>query len=528
MRTSIETVRSMLMQMRDPEYYSHLYGMQCYAVGGSYAAAKHSAMGGGDFPDYPPIQPEWYKVGQSRRLLNNQALMMMKVCYHDPEPDFPDIPEIHEEVRRSWVKNKWKSHNYGDEDWGYECIRAFLDGDGLGIGAVQIGVKDRRTCLQFHPATNVLWDRHQYNPHRSRCAAIIHYLPVEDAVDQFGSDVKAYQSAYLNDGSLNPLPCVKIIEYFDIGIGKSEPTHCFIAQGIQGPVLDHVSNDFGCIPISFYTHWHPYILKRPLGRIDLQLSSQEMRNSLERYIKGVLERGSGFDLLNTVGMNEQDLCDLLEGVLLPVIKYDGDDSATMQGKVNRIPPQDIPSGVFNFLAMIDRDQNTESGNSDADRSNITSKSRTLGEINQAQAGADIQTAWSQRQFARFLQDVIGKTVKIGAKFETAPSVLDVHGVNYPVNVPTDPNSNLEFWLQEDSRVVVSEDNLLYKSNQQKRAEMLQAWMGMISDPGSNPLEVRRKIYEAMGERNPDTFISPQLVQMSEGTTGQAQGFPTMG
>jgi hypothetical protein len=508
----------MIRQSCDTEYRAHLYALMNYAVGGSYHQGKATGLGlRGDIPTYPLIPPRWQAVGQSRRMLNNQSLMMMKVGYHDPEPDFPDLPEVDEEVRRTWVKTRWRGYDdYSGAEWGYECIRAFLDGDGVGIGAVQIDAIDGRTIVRNHSPLNVLWDRHAGSVHRARHATIVHYISEEEAVDMFGSKAQGHAIDRQDHSSLSYLPSVRLLEYVDMGIGKSEPTRAFILDSIDGKVMDIDENGLECIPISFYTHWHPYIQQYPSGRLDAQVSNQEMRNSLERYIKMSLERGSGYDLINTVGLNEDDLVDLLDGILSPVVKYDGDPEAMMASKVQRVDARDIPSGVFNFLSLLDRYQNTEGGNSDADQANLSQSSRTLGEIQQLQAGADIQTAWSQRQYARFLQDVIQKAVKVGSKLETQQVQLDINGVNVTFNDPQNMNSELARFLREYSRVIVSEDKFLYKSNEARRKASLEMWMAMKDDPYSNPLEVRREIYRAMDVRNPDKFIAQEPAPQQPG------------
>jgi hypothetical protein len=520
--TQPEVTAQLLMQAYDPDHYAHMYGLMTYALGDKYDKGRGRGYGeGGNLPDFPDIAPRFYEIGTSRRILNNAMLMMAKVCYMDPEPDFPELPDLHEDVRRQWLKKRWRGDQETETgDWGSEAFKVFLDGDGLGIGWAQVVVKDGATTIEHVPITECIWDRHSLNPARSRFWARIHNLPVDVAKILYGKLVEGHTRTYAghNHGEVHPLEVVRVIECFDVGIGKSEPTRTVFLDTLGGKVLDIGANDYECIPAAHYEHIQLWKMRRPMGRIEMQLASEEMRNALQRYIKLTLERGSGFDIMDTTGMNEDDLKALMDGVLLPLVKYDFTDGAKPAGSVvQRVSPQDIPNGVQYYMNLLDREQNTESGNSDADRANLTSTGRTLGEVQQAQAGADIQTAWSKRQYARFLQRLVAKAVKIGAMYDVAPVYLSVKNAPVLFNDPQNPNSAVGPFLETPSTVNISEDDLQYVSRDSRQTKAMQMWMTLMGNPIFDQVAVGKKIIESMGEKDVDQFIA----QAALGATGQA-------
>lgn len=521
--TDPKTIEKNLRQAWDGDYYSHIYSSIAYTLGRKYSDAGTPSWltTGGDPPDFADILPRFYNIGESRRILSNSSLTMMKVCYMNPDPAFPELPKWHEIVRKAYIKKLWT-----DGEWANEAHRAFLDGDGLGVGFVQIGIKEGKVEIMHHPLFNVVWDRHQWAIGRCRFICFVHHLPVETAVDMFGSKVKdkAVPLPTVSDGgaglaSDSQLERVKVLEYYDMGIGKSEPTWCFRLNGFSGEILDISPNEYECLPFSFYQHIHFWGMRRPMGRIAMQFATQEMRNLVEQYIKTVLERGKPIDVIDTTSIDPDDVERMHAGEILGVVRTTGQDGA--KPAYARIPAVEVPGTAFNLLNLLDRELNAESGNSEADRANVTQFQRTLGEIERVQAGADIQTMWSRRQWARFLERLITKVVKIGAKFHVAPIELDVEGVNVLFNNPEEPRSALSYWLTEESSVVIAENTLTFSSPETMAQRALLLWGQFLNDPYFDPIAMRKKILLLMGEKDPDSLLLRETpTSLGEAGSGQ--------
>jgi len=529
--TSPETVERNLRQAYDDEYYSHIRRNIRFTLGEKYSAGTAlSTSLTGDLPDDIDLLPRYSEPGQSRRILTNATLMLAKVCYMEPDPDYPDKPKWKEIVTKAFNRALWKGRphlgptkfeEYGE--WAPESHRAFIDGDSLGAGFVQIGVRDGWTSIQHHPLCRVIWDRHRAGISRARYVAFVHHLSEEEAVAMFGNKVKEH--AVTHNPQSSALRIVKCVQYFDMGLGQGKPTEMWRLNSLAGEVLDISENLYGCLPFAHYEHMHLFGMRRPVGRIDFQKADQELRNSYERYQRMVLERGPGFDAIDTANVDTDDLDAWTSGELLPMLRFQLPPMSKIADFIQRVPAHEVPQTLFKGLEYLDRMDPGNSGISDADRANVTSSPRTLGEIENVQAGADTQKEWSQRQYAHFLQRLFYKANYIAAQLHTAPTPVSINGAPFLLNDPESPQSRLDYWLTPHSWPVVNED-LLAKQNPLKRMQVAQGkWMPFLQDPMLNPVEVRKRLFADMGEKDPDALINQQMLAMMEGGMPMLQQAP---
>ncbi len=530
--TKPELVESNLRQAYDDAYYSSRRNLIRFTLGEHAASPMGSnAALSGEIPDDIDILPRYYEPGQSRRILTNAALMMAKVCYSEPDPSYPDQGRWKEIVTKAFNKTIFRgrpflgSESYGDYgEWAPEIHRMFLDGDGLGVGFVQIGVKNGWTTIQHHPLCRTIWDRHRLGLTRSRFICFVHHLPVEEAKSLFGNSIEkeAGPDTFSLTSNNEYIRVIKALQWFDMGLDGSEPTEMWRLRNMQGRVLDIGSNEYECLPFAHYEHMHLFGMRRPVGRGDFQIPDQEMRNGLERYWRLVLQRGPGFDAVDTDGMEEQDLEKLTSGELLTLIKYKlGISGGKVGDRINRVPAHEVPDALFRGLEYLDRMDPGNSGISDADRANITSTARTLGEIENVQQGADSQKQWSLRQFAQFQSRLWYKVNFIAAKLHTAPTPLSIMGKPILFNDPQSPQSSLDFWLTPCTRPVVNEETLERMDPLRRASIALGKWLPIVDSPIlgpiSNPVEILKEIVgPGFNEKDPDRFINPQALAMAQG------------
>lgn len=491
-------------------WYSHVFSLMSHTLGGQYSlSSAASYLPPGDIPEFPDIMPKFYKVGESRQMLDHAKLMMMKVCYMDPDVSFPDLLPLEETVRKAFIDYIWRYDDY-DECSGTsrETHRTFMDGDNFGLGFTQIEEDEGRCHLSHAPLLNIIYDRHVLNAGRARFVGRVHHLPVETAVDMYGSSISATAAKFVSVGDpMTPaMERVKVVEYYDMGYKKWNPTRCVMLDGFGGKVLEMEDNDNECLPFAHYEMFHFSGMRRPMGRIDSQFPVQEAKNALERLIKLTLKRGSGIDLVNVTGIHPEDREMLAAGVVLPLIRLVNDSDPNKI--IARVQPQDIPAGVYNYMMMLDREMNTGSGNSDGDRANLSTEDRTLGQEQLKQGGADIQTAWSRRQYAEYLKTSIQKLIKIAAVKHTAPTTLVIEGQPILFNDPQNPNSYLSRWLSKPSSVVVNEDLLQYQDPDSRAAQKINLWGKFLNDPFTNQVELRKYLFGQMGRRNVEEMVDP--------------------
>jgi hypothetical protein len=442
-----------------------------------------------------------------------------------PEVDFPNLQdELEVEMRRAIVEAWWNgSYEEGTPEWGPECQRTFLDADGLGLGVARIGATKGTVKAIYHRLCDFIYDRHQWSVGRCRWVAFVHHIPVEEAVAMFGTKMAAWATPF-NQTSFSgeAIMRVKMIEWFDLGLDRNKPTTIWFRDNIGGPVHSVEENEYECLPFAYCSHIQFYGSADPIGKIDLQRASQEMRNGIERYIKLTLQRGAGVDFIDVNSLHPEDVAAILGGRVLPLVKLKGVDDA--RKVFQRAPAQDIPPGVFEVLNLTDRDMNTSGGMSDADRANITPGAGTLGEQQLAKGGSDLQSVWSRKQYAMFLTRLIGKAVKIGSKLATAPMPVNIMGRNILLNDPANPSSSAEYWLDQHSYVEVNEDALAFQDQDAKSQQKLAIWGQFINDAYTNQIALREMIFRYMGRKDMSTLIDPSG-QFGMGMSAPYQSIP---
>lgn len=525
--TTPEVVERNLRQGYDDQYYQAIRNYTRFALGARFrrGSSPLAVSLTGDVPDDVDMLPDAdQEPGQSRTILTNAMLMAAKVTHVEPDPDYPDKPRWKEIVTKAINRAIWKgrpcngqSLEDGYGEWQPECQRAFMDFDSLGTGFVQLGVRDGWVTIQHHPLSRVIWDRHRAGISRARWIAFVHYLSEEESVNRFGSKIKDELLAREMGGQ--SLRTLKAVQWFDMGLGKSEPTEQWRLNTFSGRVLDIGPNEFGCLPHAYGEYMSFWGMRRAMGRIEFQMSDQQLRNALERYQRLVLERGPGFDVFDVSNMDVEDQERLESGELLTALRYNLGPMEKVENYVMRVAPHNPPEGLFRILDSLDRRDPSVSGNSDADKANVTSSPRTLGEIETVQEGANIQKNWSSRQYARFLERLFFKANYIAAQHHTAPTAISINGAPYLLNDPGVPQTNIEYWLTPNSWPVVNED-LLTKQAPFRRMQIAQGkWMPFLQDQFMNPVEVRRRMLEEMGEKDVDRYLNADAVAMSQGQAG---------
>lgn len=526
--TKPETAERNLRMAYDTEYYASRRALIRTVLGERFVAPSSGLSSSltGEIPDDPDILPRFYEPGISKRILTNQLLMVAKICYMEPDPDYPDKEHWKEKVTKAFNRALWKGRphlgptkfeEYGE--WAPECHRAFMDGDGLGVGFLQIGVRDGWVCIQHHPLTRVIWDRHRLGVSRARYIAFVHNLSEEEAVAMFGTAIRKE----IEDSASQPnsLRTLKAVQYFDMGLGENDPTEMWRLKTLGGRVLDVSENKYGCLPFAHYEHTHTFGMRRPEGRVSAQIPDQVMRNAYERYERLVLERGPGVDFVNTTGLNPQDADAWAEGELLPMVRMELGLAGKVSDNVLRVQAHEVPTTLYQGREYLDRMDPGNSGISDADRANVTSSPRTLGEVEEVQEGADTQKNLSQRKYADMLQRLFYKSNYIAAKLHTAPTPVSIDGIPFLLNDPEVPQSNVAYWLTPNSWPSVNED-LLARQNPLRKMQIAQGkWLALTADPiigpTLNPVEVAKTlIRDGYGEKDPERFLlTPEQMAMQQ-------------
>jgi len=512
--TDLEKIRERCRESYNSKRMSQYYRLQKFAFGEGLDDENIPSSETTYIIDFPDVVPDYLSIGRSRRILNHTFITMSKILYANPIPQFQGIDPTLANIRREFYRKRSTENKYG-EDWSNEIACAFLDGDALGTGFVQLGlvqgIKEQRVSLKHVPITQVVWDRHYKTPAKSRFIAFIHYLQEDIAVEMFGYDVynRNKRTQYSEDNLEYPINNLRVVEYYDTGWGgKGTPTYAIFANDFGGEKLRHEENPFGnMLPFAFYQNWIPPGCQQPIGRIIQQVSTQEALNELEENMRETILRGTPFSLLDKSSVDPIDFETLNSGETLPVVGYTPGQGTPFV----RVPGAEVPQSLLAYQAYLERLLSTESGLSDLDRSNTLNTVRSAQEVGLLAQSSQIQGAWSRKQLAIFYKQIIERTLEIAKKFDRDPLIVEIEGKDFVMNDPENPQSWIEWYLQDEAVVFVDETSLDQKDGETEKLKKLAVLQQLQPDLAAGLVDAAAYITEKLNilGLDPTKFIKQQ-------------------
>lgn len=473
--TPVETIKETLLAGYDAEHMERLYRQQCYAFGEPWRTGDVGSRGG-LLVDFPDITADFLKIGQSRRILNAQFVGLSRVMYSTPAPEFPHLDKYSAETLKQFLLARSGEPGASDGEACTEDESVFLDGDGLGFGCAQIVLSTnpetgfQRVGVRHIPATQVILDRHERNPSKARWVAFVHHLAPDVAEDLYGEKVfEKFRTKSVDGVDTDGLTTMRVVEYYDLGLGGGEPARTVLAGDLNGEVLEHEANECGCLPFAHYIHFVPPGGKKPIGRIALQMATQEAINEVEAYMRRQM-RKPGVDLVDVNQVDPADAKRLMAGNYDKPLRYT--PQANSGAPITRTPGAEVPVSTLNWHGMLDRQFASDSGTSEFERGNLSSEQRTLGENQLLDQRSQVQGMWSRMQASRYHRRKFRVMLEMAKRFDRDPVELDIFGVNVPVNDPAVPESHISEFCRERSAIVVNEDSLEYSDLKAQRAQKI--------------------------------------------------------
>jgi hypothetical protein len=485
-----------------------------YAFGESWRNdASPLGFEGGDFPDCPDIRVKYQEIGRSRRILNSQFIGLSRVMYADPQPEFPQLDKYTAEVRKQFFLSRYRGEGCGEGEWADEMAAAFMDGDGLGLGFVQV-------CLRTNPATGIqqvhlrhspllytLWDRFERNPGRSRWIAFVRFMALEDAELMWGAEKAREGARVVYDTSRNyGVNMVRYFEYYDTGYKNGAPTRAVILGSMSNPPVEISANPFGCLPSAHYTHFYAPGMRTPLGRVAMQMNTQESINEIERALRKAM-RTPPLTIVDVGQIDEEDAKKANAGEQNGFVKWKSKPGHSVE-PVQRVPGAEVAQATLKFLEVMEQQFTVDSGVTDFEKGVQPTANRTLGEDMLIDQRGQTQASWSELQAMKFHIRTVRKVLDIAAQFDRDPVTLDIFGKNYTLNEPKRPASRIDNWLKEPSAIVINTDSLRYQDVQQVRTQRLQQLLQAAPFVGKSldPTWFAEELAKALGESDPKTAM----------------------
>lgn len=530
---SEDKIHDTLRQAYDPDRVISLYRKAVYAFGEPWTDGLMGAYRDGTLVECPDVTTRFIEVGRSRRAMNTAFISLSSTMGDQPAPEFEGIDRHTAEVRKQFMLAR--SNNAEDSEWGAEDSLAYVDGDGLGFGGVQVCLKTnpqtgyQRVAIEHIPAFHVFYDRHARTFGRARMVAFIKYLSPEAFAERWGEEkMVEYRRDLYNEtvGSRDggeALQVCRVIEYYDLGLWGQDPTRAVIAGNLDGEVLEREKNTFGCLPFAHYSMWHPVGARYPIGRIEMQMSTAEALNDLERALRSATSRQS-FTMVDADAADPNDIEAYLNGEQ-DFIRFDSKSGTKMP--LIHAPGADVSPTTLNYYSLLERQFSTDSGQTELDRGNQLTEKRTLGEAELLQQSSQSQTSFSLKQATAYHRRKFEIVARIAGTFDADPLEIDVFGVPYTLNDPGNPLSSVENWFKLPARIVVSEEAMRardVKADNMARLQELQAFVS-LAPMLANPQYIAEEAAKATDLDPKEAIQMPQMVPPGapqQGQPGQKQ------
>lgn len=498
-------IKDRLLEMYDPEWHESVYRQMKYAFGESWDKNAGSTDAG-TFPHFPDISIKNLAIGQSRRVLGAQFIGLSKVMYNDPEAEYQTLEPMEAEARKQFILKRWRDTNWSTEEQG-----AFMDGDAFGMGHLQHGLVrgpngKQMITVRHSPTLLTLGDRSERNPSRWRSVCFVQYIPAEDALKAWGDKAVPHIADHYDGNQAAPVKSMRVFEYYDLGMGGSDPTYALIPGDLSNEPLKTSANDFGakygCLPHSTYIHFLAPGMRRPTGRVVMQMATQEAINEIEDYMRSVMVGGKGFDIGDPKHYEAQDIKAVRDGKGVRFVRRTTDRS--IAGDWERVQPMSITADTLARLDYLERRFTEESGITDFDRGNLSSEKRTLGENQLADQRGQVQGSWSVRQMIAFREETFAKAAKNAAMYDKDETTIEFFGGQAPVNVASLPESMAEAFCSQECRPTISEESMTYmdsKAKMEMRRQQLESIFPYVQAGMFNPRWWAEEMAKAIGEKD---------------------------
>lgn len=505
-----------------PSYYNSLYRQERYAFGFELTDEDHTSAPAapGAFPVWPESKVEYERVGRSRRIMANIFTQIAQLRFREVVPEFPGVQDdILKEMRQAYYIGRAKGLD-GTGGFVTEIDQAVVDGIAFGTGFVRHGTRDTDkgtvASLTHYSPLNVLYDGHATNINRARWICFVTMYPVEEAVALFGEEVEKFQRTRMEDDT-HLLQFVRIFEYFDLGIGKNEPTEAVMVDDFDGPVIRRRKNELGFLPFSAYTHFYLARMNRPIGRILQQQAVEKAISEIEEMIDAS-NRQKPMVAVDEERFDKKDLQRWANGEDMDFVRYrQGKDMGSAPPFHAITPSAQVSPAVFQRLQMLFTELAQQSGVSNFSKGIADKDANTATEATLIANQSSVQGNWDVRQIGLFFEDVVRKFIEIGRRFDNAPLKVDIYGVDFTINDPNDPDTSLEAILEDESPVLVTLETLYVQDQERKRYRKLAELRGMLAD-GFNPIRVLEEMLKTFGYQDRDEWLP-----MDQATAMPGQG-----
>lgn len=415
--------------------------------------------------------PQLVEAGKTNVIRSASILAMSRFFSQFIEPTYKTQHEWTANVRASYFRSCYQGLDNPELSFDEDARHGYIEMDLLGVGPIVHGLAASPTD-GYNTATarhisklQFLYDTNQTTPRKSRWVAFWEYLDIHEAIEVYGSKVRSavkkntqYMGGSKSAGSvaLEPKEYVRILTFMSTGFGvDSTPTRIVWVGSIESDPIIYEELPYERLPVTFGTGVIAPKLRKPMGRARLQLSTHLGLMEFEREFRNILNYHT-IDLVNEAVFNEKAQEAIENGERFIYSTF-----SDIENKMPhvRIESQPITQELIAYRQQLLEENNRASGLTDMDFGNLPSQNQTAAAINLMAASAKANQSLARESSSRYARDLVMNHEYVAYLGDRSYRVLDVDDVNLPINVPGEPRSDIQHYLEEKAEISVGKDSL---------------------------------------------------------------------
>lgn len=486
---------------------------------------------GDELPHYIDISPRRSKLGQSNKFLTDNYITASKMAANSPLPLWVDVDHATNALRQA----VWRRRFQGVRGIGGGMQASFTsmvqDADALGLGFVavvpQVNAKSGRTFAHMTHVDpyQVIFDKFARTPHFGSFCAIVWFISVQQAKDMYGEEAikgaitdKAGNAAYVGRGE-GDRQYVRVIDYYDQGIGGSEPTRMVMLGSLKRDKPFYIGpNRHGMLPIASMVNFKPSLCTLPIGSVRMNLGAVALQQQLEGLFLDIAKRSVPIDVFDPAAVQQSQIDRALRDktYLASMVKSMPKDALPHF----RIPGAEIPPALFQLFQYIEQVAMRQSSASYLDYGSPFPGDQSATEIRETADRTDARSQLLERNYLMAIEQAAVAWSNCVRAYDTDPFAAKVELENQRLtayfNHPDYPAFTLSGdngIFSQDSDVEIDAMGMSAADTRNKRfadfqmlSQLLQ--MGLVSPaPGMiNPSTFVRKALDLMGIEDTQSWI----------------------
>ena len=546
MKRTIEQIREDLKSAYRPDLYQDLFDSLVW-VHDVEPTTRDNLTLGQDFPIYPALKPKklFAYTGEDHEALpesrlrdtaNACTLMQAKLRPANIKPEYIDIESpIFAEARTGFFSKRCTgtaSIPGYTEAFSSACFDMLV----CGMGFVQLGTKTNKatgkkyTTLKRHRPLNMLWDPMAPTIGEAEWMCPVHLMSVAEAESYTGlSGLDKHAKTITTATTYGSRRVVQVFEYFSYPCNEKEtPTRAVIVGSMGSEDYRVEKNEFGMIPISVFEFLYVDGMEFPQGAIYLQQHLEIQADAYRKRLKNIADLHAMI-ALNPDGIDGRDLKTIRAAIdgrgEFPSVFFKKPKLEAEVPAFEAYAGAEVPKGLMELYELTQREFRAISGIDEPSRGGGYENVDTKYEAQLIAQSSGAVTKYGSFKLAIGAQNLFQKFGQFAKQFDTDPVMVPVDGTSVLINDPENPELSAAALFEQDSSVLVAEEELYGAAHDMKTKERIGELNAALALPGVNQAEITKEILRLMNLDVSVMMAQPGAIDPAQAAMAGGQQVP---